>query len=75
MKRPTLEKIMLAIFTCTVCACLVIYFVGMFVLRQQTNELNLPLRNKLVDLLGFIAAQTLAIVYIMLTGGKSKEDK
>jgi hypothetical protein len=46
----------------------------MFALKQQTNELNLPLRQKLVDLLSFIAAQTLAIVYVKITG-KSKDDK
>jgi hypothetical protein len=71
MKRP-LEEIMLAVFTFTTCGCLLIYFIGMFAVGHATNELNLPLRQKLVDLLSFIAAQTLAIVYVKITG-KSKE--
>jgi len=35
------------------------YIIGAFVLNQQTNEANLPLRMRMIDLLGFIVAQLL----------------
>jgi hypothetical protein len=66
--KITTEEFLLRLFGCTICACLLIYFIGMFALKQQTNTLNLPLRAKLVDLLSFMAAQILAIVYVKVTG-------
>lgn len=39
--------------------CLTTYFVGAMVLKQETNEINVQLRIRIVDLLSFIAAQLL----------------
>ncbi len=44
------------VFTCTVCYCLCMYFTGMFVLKQATNDLNKDLRMALVTLLTVVAS-------------------
>ncbi len=74
MKKWSIAEILLLVFGLTVCSCLLIYFVGMFALKQATNEANLPLRQKIVDLMSFIAAQILAIIYIIVNGKDNKND-
>ena len=41
------------------------YIIGTFILGQKTDEINLQLRMRMIDLLGFIVAQLLV--------GNSKE--
>ena len=36
------------------------YIIGTFILNQRTDEVNLQLRMRMIDLLGFIVAQLLA---------------
>ena len=45
------------------------YILGAFILNQQTNETNLQLRMRMIDLLGFIVAQ------LLVGNNKNKEDK
>lgn len=35
------------------------YIIGAFLLKQETNEVNLKLRERMIDLLAFICAQLL----------------
>lgn len=35
------------------------YIIGAFILKQETNEINLKLRERMIDLLAFIVAQLL----------------
>ena len=35
------------------------YIIGTFILNQKTDEVNLQLRMRMIDLLGFIVAQLL----------------
>jgi len=53
------EDIIKVCFSITVCASILIYFCGMFILKQATNEMNKDLRLQLVTLLAFIAGQLL----------------
>lgn len=61
-------------YTCTNCIIQIIYFSGMFILKQQTNETNLPLRMEIIRNSFLIQAQILAIAYVMITG-KRKDDE
>jgi K+ transporter len=44
------------------------YIIGAFILNQQTNEVNIQLRMRMIDLLGFIVAQ-------LLVGGNKDKNK
>lgn len=52
-----------------------IYFLGMFILKQETNEKNVELRQQLVGLLQFQIAQVMAIIGIVVYGKYKKTDK
>ncbi len=59
MKKWSVDDWIRFIFAVMIGYCVCTYFTGMFILKQETNEINLQLRIALVGLLTFIAAQLL----------------
>ncbi len=72
MKNWTSEEWIRFVFTCCVCYCLSMYFTGMFILKQATNDANKELRMALVTLLTVVASN---IVQNRSDNKKKDEDK
>jgi len=70
MKHWTVWEWICFMFSATICSVVLVYFLGMFLMNQQTNELNLPLRLEIIRSLFGVGLQILAIAYIMITGKK-----
>ena len=62
MRRWTIFDFILLIMAATVAFTLCGYILGMFILKQETNEQNIQLRLKLADLLMMIAGGVMTIL-------------
>ena len=75
MRNKSTWEVVILIFSWMIACVIVLYFAGMFLLRQETNEINLQLRTRIIDLISFIAAQILAIIYTKITGRFPEKEK
>lgn len=53
----------------------VMYFLGMFILRQETNASNIELRQQLLGIIQFQVAQVMAIIGIVVYAKYKRDDE